>query len=313
MHIILKNSALTITILLMLTSCAAKEAYIFSYFKGNGEDGLHLAYSEDGYHWTNLSEESFLTPVLSNDKLMRDPCIITGGDGRFHMVWTVSWTENGIGYASSDDLIHWSEQLFIPVMAHEDGVRNCWAPEITYDRINDEYMIYWSSTITGRFTDKNQSSEESYNHRIYYVTTKDFITFSETKLLYDQGFNAIDASIVFHEGKYLMFIKDETLSPVQKNIRIAYADQLTGPYSKASEPLTGPYWAEGPTSVKIGDTWLVYFDKYKEGRFGAIRSNDLKTWEDISDRISLPDSIRHGSILEVSPEIIENIKKSVNR
>lgn len=313
MHIILKNNTLKVTILLMLTSCAAKGAYIFSYFKGNGEDGLHLAYSEDGYHWTNLSEESFLTPVLSNDKLMRDPCIITGGDGRFHMVWTVSWTENGIGYASSDDLIHWSKQLFIPVMAHEDGVRNCWAPEITYDKSNDEYMIYWASTITDRFTDESQMSEDNYNHRIYYVTTKDFITFSKTKLLYNEDFNAIDASIVPYKGKYLMFIKDETLSPVQKNIRIAYADRLTGPYSKPSDPLTGPYWAEGPTSIKIEDTWIVYFDRYKEGRFGAIRSNDLKTWEDISEQISLPDNIRHGSILEVSPEIIENIKKSVNQ
>ena len=27
----------------------ARDAYIFSYFKGNGEDGLHLAYSDDGF------------------------------------------------------------------------------------------------------------------------------------------------------------------------------------------------------------------------------------------------------------------------
>jgi predicted GH43/DUF377 family glycosyl hydrolase len=172
-------------------------------------------------------------------------------------------------------------------------------------------MIYWASTITGRFNDKKQASEDDYNHRIYYVVTKDFNTFSETKLLYDQGFNAIDASIVFHEGKYLMFIKDETLSPVQKNIRIASADQLTGPYSKASEPITDPYWAEGPTSVRINDTWLVYFDKYKEGSFGAIRSKDLKTWEDISNQITVPDGIRHGSILKVSPKIIKNITKNL--
>ena len=26
--------------------------YLFSYFKGNGEDGLHLAYSNDGLKWT---------------------------------------------------------------------------------------------------------------------------------------------------------------------------------------------------------------------------------------------------------------------
>ena len=37
-------------------------------------------------------------------------------DGTFHMVWTSSWTDRIIGYASSPDLIHWSEQRSIPVM-----------------------------------------------------------------------------------------------------------------------------------------------------------------------------------------------------
>ena len=27
---------------------------MFSYFKDNGQDGLHLAYSRDGYEWTAL-------------------------------------------------------------------------------------------------------------------------------------------------------------------------------------------------------------------------------------------------------------------
>src|SRR5690606_12202492 len=108
-----------------------EEIYIFAYFKGNGEDGLHLAYSKDGYNWDALkNDESFLQPKLSKDKLMRDPCIIRGGDGLFHMVWTVSWTDKGIGYASSKDLINWSEQQYIPVMRREEGARNCWAPEI---------------------------------------------------------------------------------------------------------------------------------------------------------------------------------------
>src|SRR5690606_28588980 len=82
--------------------------YAFSYFKGNGEDGLHLAYSYDGFRWTALNgDRSLLKPELSKDKLMRDPCIIRGGDGRFHMVWTVSWTDRDIGYASSTDLQNW--------------------------------------------------------------------------------------------------------------------------------------------------------------------------------------------------------------
>src|SRR5690606_30922976 len=102
--------------------------FMYSYFKGNGEDGLHLASSADGYNWEALNNNrSFLTPTAGGDKLMRDPCIIRGGDGKFHMVWTVSWNEKGIGYASSDDLINWSKQEFIPVMEHEDKDRNCWA------------------------------------------------------------------------------------------------------------------------------------------------------------------------------------------
>jgi hypothetical protein len=49
------------------------------------------------------SDQSFLQPVLSKDSLMRDPCIIKGADGLFHMVWTVSWNQRGIGYANSND------------------------------------------------------------------------------------------------------------------------------------------------------------------------------------------------------------------
>jgi len=99
-------------------------AYLFSYFKGNGEDGLHLAYSLDGLNWTSLKKDSsFLKPTVAKDKLMRDPCIIRGKDGLFHMVWTVSWKDRGIGYASSKDLIHWSEQVFLPVMEKEANAK----------------------------------------------------------------------------------------------------------------------------------------------------------------------------------------------
>lgn len=64
-----------------------RDVWVYSYFKGNGEDGLHLAYSLDGYHWEALNDDrSFLTPQAGGDKLMRDPCIIRGGDGKFHMV-----------------------------------------------------------------------------------------------------------------------------------------------------------------------------------------------------------------------------------
>ncbi|HUM64933.1 MAG TPA: glycoside hydrolase family 43 protein [Chitinophagaceae bacterium] len=280
---------------------SSDSVYLFSYFKRNGEDGLHLAYSEDGYRWTALkNDSSVLRPTVANDKLMRDPCIIRGAEGLFHMVWTVSWNDKGIGYANSTDLLNWSLQQFIPVMAHEDSARNCWAPEITWDKENQEYLIYWAPTIPGRFAEGDTAGDDRYNHRMYYVTTKDFREFSKAKLLYDKGFNVIDASIVHDGVKYIMFLKDETRYPPQKNIRIATSQHASKEYNLPSKPITGDYWAEGPTAIKKGDEWIVYFDKYRDHKYGAVVSKDLVNWKDISDKIEMPKGIRHGSVLRIS-------------
>jgi hypothetical protein len=292
----------------LLYSQQPDSVYLFSYFKDNGQDGLHLAYSYDGYHFTALNNDSsFLKPEISQDKLMRDPCIIRGADGLFHMVWTVSWNDRGIGYASSKDLIHWSTQQYLPVMAKEEAARNCWAPEITYDPPAREYMIYWATTIPGRFDAGANEGDEKYNHRIYYVTTRDFREFSETRLLYDHGFNVIDASIVLHGGRYIMFLKDETRYPPQKNIRIASSDQLTTGYSKPSLPISGAHWAEGPTAVKNGSQWIVYFDQYRDHRYGAVSSDDLLHWVDISGKIRMPEGARHGSILRITQRELQHL------
>ncbi len=280
---------------------AADTVFLFSYFKGNGEDGLHLAYSEDGYSWKALNKDkSILTPKVGNSKLMRDPCIIRGKDGKFHMVWTPGWNEEGIGYAHSKDLIHWSEQKFIPVMAHEPEARNCWAPELFYDAAQQVYMIYWATTIPGRFPETEKAGDDAYNHRMYYVTTHDFETFSPTQLLYDQGFNVIDAVIIKERGEYVMFLKDETRHPPEKNIRIATSKNLTKGYGKPTEPITGDYWAEGPTVVKINGEWVVYFDKYTNHQMGAVASQELTNWNDISEKISFPEGTRHGTVLKIS-------------
>ena len=291
--------------------CQHDKVYMFSYFKDNGQDGLHLAYSRAGYEWTALhNDSSFLKPDVAKDKLMRDPCIIRGADNKFHMVWTVSWNDRGIGYASSPDLIHWSKQQFIPVMQNEPAAKNCWAPEIFYDKNDKIYMIYWATTIPGRFAAGDTSGDDKYNHRLYYVTTKDFKTFSETKLLYDQGFNVIDATIQKSGKQYVMFLKDETRKPPQKNIRIALSNHLANGYGKPSPPITGNYWAEGPSAIKRGENWIVFFDKYTQHTYGAVTSTDLKHWKDISDKIHFPKGARHGTVFVIT---IKEFDKLLNQ
>lgn len=306
----MRNITAAFLLLISLISSAAPKdkAYLFTFFRGNGEDGLHLAYSRDGLSFTVLNNDrSFLQPVVGVSKLMRDPCIIRTPDGTFHMVWTAGWTENGIGYSSSKDLINWSEQKYLKVMEKESGAKNTWAPEIFWDKKLKQFIIYWATTIPGRFPETDKSGDSGYNHRIYFTTTKDFVSFSETKLLYDKGFNAIDATIIPSGKEYFMFVKDETRYPPQKNIRISTASSLYGPYSAPSEPITGNYWAEGPTAIRINGRWIVYFDKYTDKKYGAVASKDLKIWEDISDKVRFPEGMRHGTIIEVDENTLKRL------
>ena len=293
------------------TEAQSKVDYLFSYFKGNGEDGLHLAYSHDGLRWTALkNDKSFLKPNVGG-KLMRDPCICQGPDGTFHLVWTTGWWDKGIGIAHSKDLISWSEQRWLGVMEHESKAMNCWAPEIFYDDQSKKYLIYWSTTILGRFPQTEHTGdsgkEGQLNHRIYYVTTKDFETYSKAKLLYDDGFNVIDATIVKDAGKYVMFVKDETKQPVaKKNIRIAIGKKVEGPYGSASKPIS-PDWVEGPTALKIAGQWYLYYDAYTRHRYEGLKSKDLKNWEPITDKLSFPEGTRHGTAFSVPDGVLERL------
>ena len=290
--------------------------YLFSYFVGNGEDGLHLAASEDGLKWTALlGGASFLTPVVGENKLMRDPCLLLGPDGVFRLVWTTSWTGTTIGYASSTDLAHWSGQQALPVMAHEPTTVNCWAPEVIYDAVAGHYLIYWSSTVPGKFpvpdeTDRPDRSKPPRNHRLYATTTADFATFTPTRVQYEPGFNVIDETLVRDGGGWLMFVKNETEIPAAaKYIYLVQAPSPAGPWSAPGAPVSpAGVWSEGPTAIKIGGWWHLYFDEYRDHRYGLVRSADLVHWEDVSDRLVMPKGIRHGTVLRVSRAIVDGLR-----
>jgi len=285
-----------------------EEILVFAYFKGHG-DGLHLACSEDGYQWSALNDDRvILRPAVGMECIIRDPCIFPGRDGLFHFVWTLGWREKGIGYCSSRDLIDWSAQQYLPVMEHEEKARNCWAPEILFYAPANEYLVYWSTTIEGKFPETQFYGDDGYNHRIYYVTTKDFKSFSATKLLYDGGFNVIDANIVPDGPRYLLFMKNETLIPPEKNIRLAVGN-TPFEFGAAGAALTpNHYWAEGPTAIKIGEEWIVYFDRYKINQIGAIRSKDLVEWEEVSHMVRFPDGAQHGYAFKAPAKIVDRLR-----
>jgi len=240
---------------------------------------------------------------------MRDPFILQAKDGMFHMVWTSGWWDKQIGYASSPDLINWSEQKGIPVMEHEPTARNSWAPEMVYDPESGEYIIFWATTIPDRHSDVASSErEKGLNHRMYCTRTKDFKSFSPTEMFFNPDFSVIDATILPKNNKFYMFLKNENPNPPEKNIRITIADNASGPYPvKVSEPITGKYWAEGPTALQVGKYVYVYFDKYTEHKYGAVCSKNMVDWEDVSGLVSFPKGARHGAAFKVSNKVLRKL------
>jgi beta-xylosidase len=190
-------------------------------------------------------------------------------------------------------------------MGDEPAARNCWAPEITWDPDGKQYVIYWATTITDRFSETAKSGDNGWNHRMYCTTTRDFETYTPTKLFYDSGFNVIDATIVRSGDRYVIILKNETRYPPAKNLRIATSDKVIGPWSAASDPFTPKdLWVEGPSILKLGKQWVVYYDEYRRHKYGGMSTADFKTWEDISDKLEIPKGTRHGTAFSVSKDVL---------
>ena len=276
---------------------------------------------------------------------MRDPSIVRDDNGVFHLVWTSGWWDNGIGYASSKDLIHWSEQKYIPVMEKFAGVKNTWAPELFYDKKEKLFYIFWASTVPGALPEiPTSESEKGLNHKLYYVQFTHGVTSShpvsksindltsshpvsksindltsshpvsksiigETKMFYNPGFSVIDGAVLEKDGRYYLFVKNENSNPPEKNIRVVSNNKPFHFSSKVSEPIKGNYWAEEPTPLQVGENVYVYFDKYREHKYGAVRSKDMRHWEDVSDSVSMPKGIRHGTAFIVRESEFNILKK----
>ena len=274
---------------------AADDVYMFSYFRDpDGTSGMYFAYSLDGMSYHAVNGDVAVTGPMAGTT-MRDVHIIYGQDNKFHLTHTTEpWTVNTkICYGESDDLITWTDKKYVDVMASVTGTQQAWAPETTWDAEIGKYVVYWSSYVTG-----------ASNRKIYYSTTTDFDTYSAPAVLYDPGFDVIDADIRKDtDGNYVMFVKKENPGIVYK---AQGGTSLLGSYT------TGPYIAtvgcEGPNAIKINNTWYVYSDFYTQ--MGLCTSTDGTTWTNRNNEFVFPANGKHGSVFTVSRDVANNLIKN---
>jgi hypothetical protein len=265
-------------------------------------DGLHLAVSPDGLKWQVInSDKSVLKPTVG--EVFRDPSIAQDESGTYHLVWTIAWgcaKHKGIGYASSKDLIQWSKQRVIAVMENKAKTEFIWAPELFWDSPNKEWMIHWSSSVTGKFPETLAIFDGHANPRIYYTITKDFQQFAPSRLLFNADCLAIDSYLYLGEDKhYYVFFKADRKENPTRGMLLAKAPAREGPYVVDPNMINAAQesWAEGPCAVKIGSRIRLYYTC--QNYFSAYESTDMKRWTDIRRDIVAPGGYRHGTVIRI--------------
>lgn len=310
---------LATALLLLVSTCLAQKSegpWLFAGFKNNGEDGVYYAVSEDGWHWNLVNDGKPVIATTEHGELMRDPFLQRVPGGGFRMVWTWSWRKpTAIGYSESKDLLKWTPHRQLDVMANEPDALNVWAPTLYWNEEKRHWLIFWSSTIPGRFP-AEQNDKNGLNHRIYATTTRDFRRFTPAKIFFDPGYNVIDAVLLPSDGSrargsYRLVFKDERTDPLMKHIQIASSRSMEGPWTEISEPFTET-WSEGPAGFALDHGWLLYYDHYRSPgqHYGAVFSRDLEHWRDVHEMIDFPAGMRHGSFLKITPKelkLLENL------
>jgi hypothetical protein len=205
--------------------------------------------------------------------------ILTRPDGSFHAVWSA---DKRLAYSNSTDLVHWSAPRFTDIMAGHDAL-DLQAPNLFHD--GSQFIVTWSCTIARNFIQAFQEDVEN-NPRLWYATTRDFETFSEPRLFFDNNYAVRDAQILPLGTRYALLHNDNTW-PMQ-NLRVAFSDSPLGPWGPSTDAFTAK-GAFSPSAVRSGGEWWIYHSG------GVVRTRVF--WK--FTQVSVPAGIRPVDVFAV--------------
>lgn len=288
--------------------------YLFVHFIGEQKDGeqVYLSISRDGLHWNDLNQGKPVLYSTIGEKGIRDPFLIRSPwkEGpRYFLIATDLRIEAGKGwdvaqYKGSRDIMVWESddlKTWNGPTAHTVGVEGAgcvWAPECIYDEEKDAIMVFWASMTA----DENG---ENPKQKIYAAYTKDFKTFTESKLYIERGNHVIDTTIIKNAEGYYRYSKDETT----KNIRVDFSPSLTGgEFVHVNSPvLDDIFGVEGPEIFKFNDReeWCLIVDQYAiHGGYLPLITKNLASGEfrvlDASEFDMGSTVKRHGGIINIT-------------
>lgn len=276
------------------------------------------ALSSNGTYWRDLfdSREVFPTKNYTETGGMRDAYICRTQTGNFLLAGTdmtsrLGWTSNHrMTFMHSNDLVHWDKYISIDLESEENmkalGLTNpadmtaAWAPQIIFDPVTGKYMAYYSVGFPDR-------------HRIYYsLLNEDLTEVSKPMVLFDPGYDVIDADIVWNEaeGQYVMVFKregDRALSRATAPYLVPTGDKTTGACQWVRDPDFGidesGQSIEAPSQFRyIGSKrWQLGYQKYSNGYNYRIMDLDERGANPANRRdISGDVAPQHGSFVKLT-------------
>lgn len=307
-----------------------RQAYLFVHFKEkdtpDGEQ-VYFAVSRDGFHWEAVNDSNPVLWAYYGRKGVRDFTIIRCRETKKIYIFATDlsisygrhrqnpgfWEEisrNGSKCFSvweSENLTDWSEQKLIKI--GNDDLGCMWAPDIIYDKTQNDYVLHWSSS---------HKKDDYAKKRIYYCRTKDFTNYSEPALLYEkEDSGVIDSAIYEENGMYYLFVKSDA-NPA--NNLLLKSTHITGPYERipafdqSMAGLDGVHY-EAPTAIRLADgRWCLFLDYYGVRGSGqgyvpfVADSLASGTFTRADGQFAFPYRFKHGTVLNISMDEYERIK-----
>ena len=280
-------------------------AYLFAYFLGNAPEQERLSYavSLDGYNFKALNGGKAVWGSSTGTKCIRDPYIFKGEDGLYHMLATdmkssLGWNSNrDLISAKSTDLVHWFDEAIIPIAnqyPNMQGADRAWAPQAIYDPAKQSYMIYFAARVPN--TDDRTIMYYAYSKDLKKLDTAPALLFAPAN-----GNDAIDSDIIFENGTYYMYYKNET----NKRIYLAKSENASGPYKEIKQVSEGNIGVEGPNIYKkLGsDEWLMMSDAYGNGYYVMQSTTDLENFKTVDrSQYSFDFTPRHGYVIPINAD-----------
>ena len=280
--------------------------YLLCYFTGNdpSQERVCFATSEGGYRFNALNNGYPMIKQELGTGCSRDPYVFRA-NGKYYVIATdmkseLGWDSNySMVIFESSNLITWGNERIINIKSKPgyEATNRTWAPQVIYDEEVGKYMVYWSHCL--------ETNWETY--LVYAYLNDDFTDIGEIKTLYKptSGGNAIDGDIIYENGRYYLYYKDED----KHNICYVYSENLTGPYvepqdnvvSKTSKDVEGSCMYK----LKGTDTYLMIMDAYSDKKYfmQETKVNSMTDFKMVRRwAYKFPKNIRHASVLELTKE-----------